>query len=40
MLLQLSSKQKSAIEAGKVKRNRLVRATKQAANATDRYLET
>ena len=32
MLLQLSSKQKSAIEAGKVKRNRLIRATKQAAN--------
>lgn len=32
MLLQLSSKQKSAIEAGAVKRNRLVRATKQAAS--------
>jgi len=32
MLLQLSSKQKSAIEAGRLKRNRLVRATKQAAN--------
>ena len=32
MLLQLSSKQNSAIEAGAVKRNRLVRATKQAAN--------
>ena len=32
MLLQLSSKQKSAIKAGAVKRNRLVRATKQAAN--------
>lgn len=32
MLLQLSSKQKAAIEAGKVKRNRLIRATKQAAN--------
>jgi len=31
MLLQLSSKQRSAIEAGKVKRNRLIRATKQAA---------
>lgn len=31
MLLQLSSKQKSAIEAGAVKRRRLVRATKQAA---------
>jgi len=32
MKLELSSKQKSAIEAGAVKRNRLVRATKQAAN--------
>lgn len=32
MLLQLSSKQKAAIEAGAVKRRRLVRATKQAAN--------
>ena len=32
MLLQLSSKQNSAIEAGAVKRNRLVRATKQAPN--------
>lgn len=31
MLLQLSSKQKAAIEAGAVKRSRLVRATKQAA---------
>jgi hypothetical protein len=29
---QLSSKQKAAIEAGRVKRNRLIRATKQAAN--------
>lgn len=35
MLLQLSSKQKAAIEAGKVKRNRLVRATKQAANQSE-----
>jgi hypothetical protein len=32
MHLQLSSKQKSAIEAGKIKRNRLIRATKQAAS--------
>ena len=32
MLLQLSSKQKSAIQAGMLKRNRLIRATKQAAN--------
>ena len=32
MLLQLSSKQKSAISAGELKRKRLVRATKQAAN--------
>ena len=31
MLLQLSSNQKAAIAAGKVKRNRLIRATKQAA---------
>lgn len=29
---QLSSKQRAAIEAGRVKRNRLIRATKQAAN--------
>ncbi len=35
MLLQLSSKQKTAIEAGKVKRNRLIRATKQAANQAE-----
>jgi len=35
MLLQLSSKQKAAIEAGRLKRNRLVRATKQAANQID-----
>lgn len=35
MLLQLSSKQKSAIEQGKVKRNRLIRATKQAAQQMD-----
>ena len=32
MLLTLSSKQKAAIEAGAVKRNRLIRATKQAAS--------
>ena len=32
MLLQLSSKQKSAIKAGELKRKRLIRATKQAAN--------
>ena len=32
MILQLSSKQRAAIEAGKVRRNRLIRATKQAAN--------
>lgn len=32
MLLQLSSKQRAAIETGKVKRSRLIRATKQAAN--------
>lgn len=32
MNLQLSSKQKAAIEAGKIKRNRLIRATKQAAS--------
>lgn len=32
MLLQLSSKQKSAIQAGELKRKRLIRATKQAAN--------
>lgn len=32
MILQLSSKQKAAIEAGKLKRNRLIRAAKQAAN--------
>lgn len=32
MLLQLSSKQEAAIEAGRLKRNRLIRATKQAAN--------
>jgi len=31
MLVQLSSKQKSAIEAGELKRKRLIRATKQAA---------
>ncbi len=35
MLLQLSSKQKAAIEAGKVKRSRLIRATKQAAIQVD-----
>lgn len=35
MLLQLSSKQKAAIEAGRVKRNRLIRATKQAAQMGD-----
>jgi len=32
MILQLSSKQKAAIQAGELKRNRLIRATKQAAN--------
>lgn len=32
MLLQLSSKQKAAIQAGELKRQRLVRATQQAAN--------
>lgn len=32
MLLQLSSKQKAAIHAGELKRKRLIRATKQAAN--------
>ena len=35
MLLQLSSKQKAAIEAGKQKRTRLVRGTKQAASQVD-----
>jgi len=40
MLLQLSSKQKAAIEAEKVKRNRLIRATKQAAKQPDRDWET
>lgn len=32
MLLQLSSKQEAAIQAGELKRKRLIRATKQAAN--------
>tara|TARA_A100001201_G_scaffold4760_1_gene9200 strand:+ start:2630 stop:3508 length:879 start_codon:yes stop_codon:yes gene_type:complete len=32
MILQLSSKQKAAIKAGELKRNRLIRATQQAAN--------
>ena len=32
MILQLSSKQKAAINAGELKRKRLIRATKQAAN--------
>jgi hypothetical protein len=35
MLVQLSSKQKTAIEAGLAKRNRLIRATKQAADLSN-----